>query len=898
MSKVICLVLFGLLVCLSGTSVASPNSASTDDIEPIGCDVTIRGVHGGATGTIELQLGESDVRNRVGWWTTIGGGIVSLETRQSFSEVVSLDFGCNAHRRYRFYFEANVDGTRYQYMYYFPNENDFTQQTVIDLGDVSRFFDAIEPAPPADPSDQDTPASGPISGIDLQGEWIRRDSNHDPNDGMRIEVTNDEAVLTFVPETASSAHWHVGEVLWQEIGSDGVMRVLGSNDQYFDAQMTAEGQNRIHIDIHYNGAGNDQSWERSTRIAACWPESYMEEYGQRTPGMWARAIGLQAAARDSLYAARDAQAAIQTFAISPTDEWVIVAANKPCYSSGFPSAARAAIDGFIAQGRQIDVVAFGPGGRWVVVADDLIRRTENVSVEIRDEIRRAQEQDRRLTSFAFSDDPDGGWIFTAGGVAYWGDEVNVDIRMAVAAALQGNRPIHEISIGPGGAWALIAEDWYASRGLPGSLLEQLDRYRTDEGRRISHVVLAGDEGEEKWALFSNQAEPRPDPTDLINVFEHGLSGDSTIYQKMRERQITGLSIAVVRNNEVEWARGYGLREFDIPESFVYPSTVFDAASISKPLTGAAALRLVDDRDIELTEVGILMDLAGDELPSANALRALRADSIHLAHLMRHCAGIDNQKGVSGAEGFLLQAHLPTLSEMFLGQAPARLENSIVRVDSVRVGEDNDYSGANSLLIQSIIEHYADGGYDGQMGRLLDDLNMRSSTYRTDFWERMLRERFAHGHTTFLNTINKTLVRVYPNQAAANLRTTATDLAQFVIMLNQDGMYDGRIILQAQTVDQFVGRDGIGPQMGVAEAACAENVAMQLHINSWNLGSMSNDEIVYHGGLHNGYRTYMYSLPQREEGVVILSTGEAADAAAFSTEIRDALESTYGWPTLW
>ena len=59
----------------------------------------------------------------------------------------------------------------------------------------------------------------------------------------------------------------------------------------------------------------------------------------------------------------------------------------------------------------------------------------------------------------------------------------------------------------------------------------------------------------------------------------------------------------------------------------------------------------------------------------------------------------------------------------------------------------------------------------------------------------------------------------------------------------------------------------------------------------------NNELVYHGGLHNGYRTYMYSLPQREEGVVILITGQADDAKAFSSEVRNSLESAYGWPNL-
>src|SRR5690606_33817370 len=123
-------------------------------------------------------------------------------------------------------------------------------------------------------------------------------------------------------------------------------------------------------------------------------------------------------------------------------------------------------DEYVASGREIDVVAFGPGGRWLVVAEDYLRRTNDVSDAIMEKIRRAQEQNRRLTSFAFSDDPDEGWVFTAGGGLYAHTSASFDpnIREAMAAANAGRRPIHEVAIAPGGAWTLVAEDWFATRG--------------------------------------------------------------------------------------------------------------------------------------------------------------------------------------------------------------------------------------------------------------------------------------------------------------------------------------------------------------------------------------------------------------------------------------------------
>jgi CubicO group peptidase (beta-lactamase class C family) len=365
--------------------------------------------------------------------------------------------------------------------------------------------------------------------------------------------------------------------------------------------------------------------------------------------------------------------------------------------------------------------------------------------------------------------------------------------------------------------------------------------------------------------------------------------------------VTAVSIALIENNEVAWSRGYGLREFDLPESYVYPGTTFDAASISKPVTYAAALQLVDSGDLSLTDTGILSRLVGeDDMPSAADLDSINADQISLAHLLAHCAGIDNRKGTSGAQAMGIGAvTLPTIREIFRGVSPAASGNQIVDVDSLNPGDMVDYSGANSILVQALIEDAASGGYDAHMDRLLSALNARG-TFDTDFWRTMQREWFARGHTTdtLRTATTKRDLTVYPNQAAAGLRITAPDLAQFVIMLNQDGVYDGQRLLDGATVDQFLGRDGVSG-VGVREATCRSGSSMQLGIRA-NQQTM-NDEMFWHGGLHNGYRTFMYGMPQQQTGLIIFLTGalrsggsQFPDTEALRIEIRDAVASAYGW----
>ena len=160
------------------------------------CDITFRGRHGGATDEITIDFRESQVRTRVGWWAAIaeewGGdgpdpGTVTLRPGDTFERDYSLTFGCNARRRYRFHIAA--DGNEHTLTY--PSEDEFTQQTLVDLGDVSRFFGWIEPG--AGPV-----AGAPvqINGTSLDGEWVRIGNNNVQNNGMRVQVSGDQATLT------------------------------------------------------------------------------------------------------------------------------------------------------------------------------------------------------------------------------------------------------------------------------------------------------------------------------------------------------------------------------------------------------------------------------------------------------------------------------------------------------------------------------------------------------------------------------------------------------------------------------------------------------------------------------------------------------------------------------
>lgn len=105
-----------------------------------GCQVTFQGRNGSTSRPYQIVWPESQVRIRIGTWKKLGTtGTTALNPGQTFSQVLPLDFGCNVDRRYRFSIVARP-GSLDAYVKYYPSPSSFTRNTVIDLGDVNRYF--------------------------------------------------------------------------------------------------------------------------------------------------------------------------------------------------------------------------------------------------------------------------------------------------------------------------------------------------------------------------------------------------------------------------------------------------------------------------------------------------------------------------------------------------------------------------------------------------------------------------------------------------------------------------------------------------------------------------------------------------------------------------------------
>ncbi len=161
----------------------------------------------------------------------------------------------------------------------------------------------------------------------------------------------------------------------------------------------------------------------------------------------------------------------------------------------------------------------------------------------------------------------------------------------------------------------------------------------------------------------------------------------TLQRWMELYKIPGLSVAVFDQQKLVWAKAYGVKEAGRPD-LVTLDTLFQAGSISKPVTAMAALRHVEAGRWSLDDP-INDRLVSWKLP-ANDLQ--KDQRVTLRRLLSHNAGTT----VHGFPGYAVGAPVPTVVQVLDGEPPAN--TAPVRVDIVP-GSKVRYSGGGTTIVQ-------------------------------------------------------------------------------------------------------------------------------------------------------------------------------------------------------
>lgn len=388
-------------------------------------------------------------------------------------------------------------------------------------------------------------------------------------------------------------------------------------------------------------------------------------------------------------------------------------------------------------------------------------------------------------------------------------------------------------------------------------------------------------------------------TDNMTRIENGLtSSKRSITSRMQTHRITGLSLVIVENNAIRYRRGYGLRVAGNNATSVSATTRFDGASLSKPLAAAAALRLVDQGRVGLTDTKVFGTIATKHMQPVQIPGYLKQfanpSEIDLSRLLMHCAGVVFQRQVSdlgktGAQPFPLNSALPTIGQQLRGVSPAGATYKPVQTSAIKPGARFTYSGASYLLVEAIINAYSPSGFSAYTTELFRDLGMTATTFAdyplvSTVSAFRQSNQYARGHIRGATQAP----RNYANHAAASVVTTAEDLARFLIMVNGNGVYNGRRVLSTAAIQRLTGTSS------TADARCSNRtnaVRGKMGLGMWRHSSGTN----HHRGTHGGFRTYMFSRPADRWAMAVMMTGDEDDATAFAGELFRAVEGVYGFP---
>lgn len=261
--------------------------------------------------------------------------------------------------------------------------------------------------------------------------------------------------------------------------------------------------------------------------------------------------------------------------------------------------------------------------------------------------------------------------------------------------------------------------------------------------------------------------------NIYEIDENGKNDSlaTTIESRMKILNVPGLSISVFDNNEILWSKGYGKKNKETGKD-VNKNTIFQAASISKPVASVAAFKLIEEDKLSLNE-DVNSKLKRWQVPNNEFTKN---EKVTPSRIMSHTSGLST----SGFQGYNKKDSIPTLKEILQG---SKITNS----EPVRVvqkpGESEKYSGGGMEVLQMLMEDVSGEEFPQLLkGLVLNPTGMNSSSFAYPLPEK-LRKLTTNGYDEKGKVIDGGY-HIYPEKAAAGLWTNPSDLALFMIALGK------------------------------------------------------------------------------------------------------------------
>jgi CubicO group peptidase (beta-lactamase class C family) len=346
-----------------------------------------------------------------------------------------------------------------------------------------------------------------------------------------------------------------------------------------------------------------------------------------------------------------------------------------------------------------------------------------------------------------------------------------------------------------------------------------------------------------------------------------VSNASVVQPLMKQFNVPGVSIAIIKDFKIAATYAYGVADAETGAP-VTTETMFQAASISKPVAAMVSLKAVQNGRFSLDQ-DVNTILKSWKVPDGPFVKDR---PVTPRGLMSHVSGTGD---AFGFPGYALNAPLPSLPQILDGvQPPSNLR--AVRLERAPM-TGFEYSGG-AVIIQQLALTDVVGKPFADLARewVLNPIGMTNSTYEQPL-PQSRHQQAARAH-------NRTGARmgdpwhVYPEQAAAGLWTTPTDLAKFAIELQLAVAGKSNRVLSQATAREMVTPVGVGPY--------AVGFAIAREGEGWYF---------MHGGSNWGFQCDLMAHRVHGYGAVIMTNSDSG--GALIRRLRQMIQQEYKWDAL-
>ena len=326
--------------------------------------------------------------------------------------------------------------------------------------------------------------------------------------------------------------------------------------------------------------------------------------------------------------------------------------------------------------------------------------------------------------------------------------------------------------------------------------------------------------------------------------------------------VPGVSIAVINDFELDYVEAHGVKSESTLEP-VTEETLFQAASLSKSVSAAGVLSLVQEGAVSL-DAHINTYLTSWQVPD-NALQD--SEYVTLRRLLSHTAGTT----VGGFRGYRYTEPVPTLIQILNGEPPANSDPIVV---DLVPGSQFRYSGGGYEVMEQAVTDVTGIAFPEFIwDRVLGPIAMNHSTYEQPL---PVSQRGSAASGYYANGVAVPGGHhVYPEIAAAGLWTTPTDVARFLIELQLSLRGTSNVVLSQENAELLLTEVKRDYALG------------------FDLWTHRGQKYFGHSGANDGFRGRMVAHRTDGYGVVILTNSDRGDE--LSGAVLRLIGEREGWP---